>query len=97
MKFCLGMDDKPAESLWVRIKEKTCRGDFVVGANSRLPGQKKQVDEALYTTDRSIPYLQALALIGDFSQPNICQTNNTEGISSPGDSWSVSMTTFSLK
>lgn len=28
--LCLGMDDEPIESLWVRTKERTGMGDIVV-------------------------------------------------------------------
>lgn len=48
------MVDEPAESLWVRVKEKTHRGDIVVGVYYRLPDQEEQGDEALYTAGRSI-------------------------------------------
>lgn len=31
MELCLGMEKDPMESLWVRIKEKTGKGDSIVG------------------------------------------------------------------
>ena len=41
MEICLGMDEEPTESLWVRIKEKTGKGDIVVSICYRLPDQEE--------------------------------------------------------
>jgi len=54
MEVSLEMDDETAESLWVRILEKTHRHYIVVGVYCRLLDQEEQVGEALYTADRSI-------------------------------------------
>ena len=48
IELCLGMDDVPSESLWVRVKEKTGNGDILMGACYRLPDQEEPADEALY-------------------------------------------------
>lgn len=37
IEFFLGMDDGPAESFWVRVKEQSSIGDIVTGACYRLP------------------------------------------------------------
>lgn len=42
MELCLRVNDK---SLWVRLKEQTNSGDFVVGAYYRLPDQEEKVHE----------------------------------------------------
>ena len=39
IELCLGMDDEPSESLWVSTKEKTGKGDIVVGV--RTGGKRK--------------------------------------------------------
>lgn len=43
--FCLGMDDEPTETLWVRRKEQTSIGD-IVDICYRPPDLEEQVDEA---------------------------------------------------
>ena len=36
VEICLGMDEEPTESLWVRIKEKTVKGDTVGGGKTSV-------------------------------------------------------------
>ena len=48
IELCLGMDDEPTESLWVRTIELTSIDDSVVGVCYRPPHQEEQVDEAFY-------------------------------------------------
>ncbi|GAB0209103.1 mitochondrial enolase superfamily member 1 [Grus japonensis] len=79
MEFCLGMDDEPTESLWIRIKERTVKDDIVVGVCYRPPDQKEQADELLYRQIGTASSLQALILVGDLNQPNICWRDNTAG------------------
>ena len=43
MGLCLGIDDKPVKSLWVR--RQTNIGDVVVGVCYRLPQQEEEADE----------------------------------------------------
>lgn len=52
------MDEEPNESLCVRIKERTGRGDIIVGVDYRSSDQEEQLDEA--STDRE-------------QQPHICR------------------------
>ena len=40
MELHLGMDEKPIESLWVRIKGKAVTGDVIVAVCHRPPNQK---------------------------------------------------------
>ena len=48
MELCLGMDEDPTKSRWVRIKGRTGRGDIIVGVCCRPPNQECRADEALY-------------------------------------------------
>lgn len=49
MLLCLGMDDEPAESLWVRFKVQACMDGTVVGLKTTCqPDQEEKVDEAFY-------------------------------------------------
>ena len=48
MELCLQMDDEPTETLCVRVKGKTGKGDVLTGVCQRLPDQEEQADEALY-------------------------------------------------
>ena len=68
MELCLGMDEEPAESLWVRIQERTGKGDTTVGVCYRPPDQEKQADQALYKKIGAASFLQALVLM-DFNHP----------------------------
>lgn len=45
MEFCLGMDKKPNEGLWIRIKKQS-KGDIIVGVCYRLPDQEELEDQA---------------------------------------------------
>lgn len=47
LELCLEMDEGPTETLRVRIKESTDKGDIVVGICCRPSDQEEQVDEAL--------------------------------------------------
>jgi len=48
IELCLGVDEEPVESLWVRIKGQAHMGDTVVGVYYRPPDHKEEVDEAFY-------------------------------------------------
>lgn len=48
MELCLGMGDKPAESLWVRVSRQTNMGNVVVGG-CYIPSDWKEVDEAFFS------------------------------------------------
>lgn len=81
MELCLGMDEELTESLWVRIKERTGKGDIIVGACYRPPDQGKQEDRALCRQIGAASglNLQALVLTGDFNHPDSCWRDNTAG------------------
>ena len=71
MELCLGMDEESAEiSLWIRIKERTGKGDMVDDC-CRPPDQEEQVDQAICRQIGAASSLQALVLMGDFNFPNI--------------------------
>ena len=48
MKLCLGMEEEPRESLWVRTKERTDKVDVIVGVYRKPPDQEERADKALY-------------------------------------------------
>lgn len=48
MELCLGMDEEPTKSLWVRIKARAGIGDITAGVCYRLPEQDDRVDAALH-------------------------------------------------
>ncbi|GAB0205858.1 hypothetical protein GRJ2_003051400 [Grus japonensis] len=79
MELCLGMDEEPTESLWVRIKGRAGTGDTIVGVCYGPPDQEDRMDEALYRQMGAASCSQALVLMGDFNHPNICWTDNIGG------------------
>lgn len=79
LELCLGIDDEPTESLWVRIKDQTGMGDIVVGFCCRRPDQEEQVDEAFYRQVGAASHSQSVILMGDFNHPCICWKDNTAG------------------
>lgn len=72
MEVCLGMDNEPTESLWVRTKEMIGMGDNTVGVSYRPPDQEEEVIEALYRQPEAASCSQALIL-------NIYWRDNTAG------------------
>ena len=48
MELCLGMGDKPAGSLWVRVRRQTNMGNVVVGGCYIL-SEWKEVDETFFS------------------------------------------------
>ncbi|PKU36607.1 adaptin ear-binding coat-associated protein 1 [Limosa lapponica baueri] len=76
---CINLDsrDDEVERLWVRMKGKANKGDFVLGVCCRPPNQDEQVDEALYKRLAEVSQLPALVLVGDFNLPDICWKGNT--------------------
>ncbi|GAB0204868.1 mitochondrial enolase superfamily member 1 [Grus japonensis] len=81
MEFCLGMDEEPTESLWVRIKGRAGTGDTIVGVCYRPPDQEDQADELLpvYKQVGAASHSQALVFMHDFNHCNICWRDNTAG------------------
>lgn len=51
LELCLGVDDKPTESLWVRIEEQAALGDIVVSVCCGT--QEEEVDEAFKQLETS--------------------------------------------
>ena len=64
MELCLGMDDEPAESLWVRSSGKTNMGDTVTDVCYRPPELKKAVDDAFFRQLEEASCSQALVRMG---------------------------------
>ncbi|GAB0204837.1 hypothetical protein GRJ2_002949300 [Grus japonensis] len=77
MEFCLGMDEEPTESLWVRIKGRAGTGDTIVGVCYRPPDQQDQVDEAICRQIGAASCSQPLVLMGNFNNPSICWRGKT--------------------
>lgn len=48
IEICLGVDDEQAESLRIRIKHQTSKGEIAVGVCYRPPEQEDKVDKAFY-------------------------------------------------
>lgn len=69
MELCLGMADKPAESLWVRIRGQTNVGNIAVGVCYRLPDQG---DKAFFRQLKEASDLKTQLLMRDFNHPDIC-------------------------
>lgn len=78
-EFCLGMDDDPAESLWVRMGRKTDAGT-AVGVCCRPPDQK-EVNETFFTQPKEASCSKALEIMGDFNHSNTCWRDNTPAFS----------------
>ncbi|GAB0179529.1 hypothetical protein GRJ2_000418200 [Grus japonensis] len=97
MELCLGMDEEPTESLWVRIKERAGAGDIIVGVCYRPPDQGDRAAEALYRQIGAASHSQALVLMGNFNHPDVCWRDNAAELKQSRSSWNVSMTTFSSK
>ena len=77
--LCLGMDEEPTESLWVRIKGRAGTSDIIVGVCYRPPNQEDQADETLYRQIGAASCSQTLVLREDFNHPDTCWRDNTAG------------------
>ncbi|XP_065421532.1 uncharacterized protein LOC101931368 isoform X1 [Chrysemys picta bellii] len=69
--------EKP-ESLWIKLRSVSNKGDVVVGVCYRPPDQGDEVDEAFFCQLAEVARSQALVLMGDFNHPDICWESNTE-------------------
>lgn len=84
-------------SLWVKIKDRTNKGHFVVGVYYRPPDQGESVDEVFFPNYRK-PSVHRLS-----SSCAISTTQMSAGkvawqsVSNPGDSWSPLRTTSSSR
>lgn len=57
-----------------------------------MPDQE-EVDETFLRQVEEASFSQAVVLMGDFNDPNICWSHNTNSTDNPGGFWSTSMTT----
>lgn len=67
----LGMDDEPAESLWVRIREQTTVVNAVMRVSNRPSAQEEEVDEAFRELEEA-SHSRDLIFMGDLNHPIIC-------------------------
>jgi len=77
MELCLGFDEEPTESLWVKIQGRAGTGDIIVGVCYRPPDQNERADEAFYRQIGETSHSKALVLMGDFNHPNTCWRDKT--------------------
>jgi len=91
------MDEELTKSLWVRIKGRAGTGDIILGVCYRPPNQEDQVDKALYRQIEAASHSQALVLMGDLTTLIPVGGTTHQGISNPGGSWTVLMTTSFFK
>ena len=56
---------------WVQTKERSSKGQLVVGVYNRPPDQGEPVDEAFLLQLPEASSLQALVLMGDFNHPEV--------------------------
>ncbi|XP_065409830.1 uncharacterized protein LOC135972960 isoform X1 [Chrysemys picta bellii] len=68
--------EKP-DSLWIKLRSVSNKGDVVVGVCYRPPDQGDEVDEAFFWQLAEVTRSQALVLMGDFNHPDICWESNT--------------------
>ena len=93
IELCLGMDDEPSESLWVSTKEKTGKGDIVVGVCYKPPDQEEPADETLYRRQEQPHIHRPWSSRGTSTTPISVGGTTQQGISNPGGSWNVLMIT----
>ncbi|PKU40120.1 adaptin ear-binding coat-associated protein 1 [Limosa lapponica baueri] len=76
---CIELDssDDKVECLWIRMKVKANKGDFVLGVCYRPPNQDEEADEVFYKRLAEVSQLPVLVLVGDFNLPDICWKYNT--------------------
>ncbi|KAK4806761.1 hypothetical protein QYF61_005557 [Mycteria americana] len=67
---------KQVKSLWVRIRDRSNKGNLVVAVYYRPPDQGEPTDEAFFLQLQEASCLQALVLLGDFNHPNICRKSS---------------------
>jgi len=60
------------ESLWVRIRDRSHKGNLMAGVYYRPPDQGKPADEAFFRQLQEALRSQSLILMVDFNHPNIC-------------------------
>ena len=67
------------ESLWVKFKDQSSKGNLVAGVCYRPPDQEEAVDEAFLPQLQEVLCLQALVLTGDFNHADICWDSGMAG------------------
>ncbi|CAM2095397.1 unnamed protein product [Caretta caretta] len=67
--------EKP-ESLWIKFRSVSNKGDVVVGVCYGPPDKGYKVDEAFFRQFTKVTRSQALDLMGDFNHPDICGESN---------------------
>ena len=70
-ELCLRNSHDQVESLWVKIRDRSSKGQLVVGVYSRPPDQGEPVDEVFLLQLPEASSLQALVLMGDFNHPEV--------------------------
>jgi len=65
------------ESLWERTRERSNKGNLVVGVYYKLPDQGEPTDEAFFLQLRETLRSQSLILLGDFNHPDIWWKSST--------------------
>ncbi|KAM7160392.1 uncharacterized protein RBU57_010555 [Macrochelys suwanniensis] len=68
--------EKP-ESLWIKFRSVSNKGDVMVEVCYRPPDQRDEVNEAFFQQLTEVTRSQALVLMGDFNHPDICWESNT--------------------
>ena len=63
--------DDRVENLWVRIKTKANKTDFIMGVCYRTPNQDEEVDKILYRQFSEISRSLPLVLVGYFKFQDI--------------------------
>ncbi|PKU47346.1 adaptin ear-binding coat-associated protein 1 [Limosa lapponica baueri] len=76
---CIELDscDDKVGCLWVRMKGKANKRDFVLGICYRPPNQDEEADEVFYKQLAEVSQSPALVLVGDFNLLDICWKYNT--------------------
>lgn len=67
----------PSENLWVRFRDRTNKGQLVIGVDYRQPDQGETVDEDFLLLLREASCSQALILMRDFNHPDMCWKDHT--------------------
>ncbi|CAM5165610.1 unnamed protein product, partial [Eretmochelys imbricata] len=68
--------EKP-ESLWIKFRSVSNKGDVVLGICYRPLDQGDEVDKAFFWQLTAVTRSHALVLMGDFNHPDICWERNT--------------------
>lgn len=77
MELCVGTGVEPAERLLVRIRGQS---KIVVGVCYRPSDNKEEVHEAFFRRPKEASSSQALVLMKDFNNPDICCRDNVTGL-----------------